>query len=116
MLHHLFDFDSDYLSYSFLSKLELINVSEYEIIDISTKEYAMLTWKHEPNNTHIGTCGEISAKVYPWDGGFMWEVRVRCDCCGNVSLYRKGNAQKVEHSIRCVTDLVKQMVKESASS
>jgi hypothetical protein len=46
----------------------------------------------------------------------MWEVRVRCDCCGNVSLYRKGNAQKVEHSIRCVTDLVKQMVKESASS
>lgn len=69
-----------------------------------------LTWRHHNGNIHNIFFGDpaqssYAATIYPFDGGFLWEVRFRNTCC-STTLIRKGSARKVENAMRsCVAYL-----------
>ena len=71
----------------------------------------MLTWKHHKGNVHNAFFGDpaqsrYAAVLYPFDGGFLWEVRFRDTCCNTITLIRKGSARKVEDAMRgCIAYL-----------
>jgi hypothetical protein len=66
-----------------------------------------INWVHHNGDTHNAFFGEpkdsnYAAYVYPYEGGFLWEVRHKCRCCNKITLCRTGSARNREAAFRAV--------------
>lgn len=80
----------------------------------------MLTWRHHQNGRHNVFIGDpetsqLCAVIYPYDGGYLWEVRHRCDCCAGPVLIQTGSARNVDDCFARVGGYMKMKAAEGVS-
>ena len=73
----------------------------------------MLVNRAHPNGTYNVFLGnpetsQMCATIYPYDGGYLWEVRVRCDCCNDrPELIQTGSARMLDVCLDNVNNYLK---------
>jgi hypothetical protein len=70
-------------------------------------EATMIVWKHHKNKKHNAFVGKpetstLCATIYPYDGGFLWEVRERCAERCHFKLVKQGSSKKIRECFAAV--------------